>query len=291
MGRLHYPDRRRNSRGSEAEAWVFASETGVFDLIGAEYERMVEPGEIVVIDHKGLRSQKIEERARRQFCVFEHVYFARPDSLLGESSVYTSRRALGRQLAREQPAEADLVIPVPDSGTTAALGFAEESGLTFEMGLIRSHYVGRTFIEPQQSIRHFGVKLKLAPVRPLIQGKRVVVVDDSLVRGTTSRKIVAMLRAAGAREVHLRISSPPVRHPCYYGIDIPTRDELIANHRSEDDIRAYVGADSLGYLSREGMLGAIDDRPDTYCDACFSGRYAVAPEEPVKVKPLPMLQR
>ena len=290
MGRIYFEDRRRPG-GEPAHGWVFASETSAFDLIGAEYVRPVHPGEIVVVDRKGLRSYRRFDSPRKRFCVFEHVYFARPDSLLGFSSVYESRRALGRQLAREQPAGADLVIPVPDSGTTAALGYAEESGLPFEMGLIRSHYVGRTFIEPKQSIRHFGVRLKLAPVRRLIEGRRVVVVDDSLVRGTTSHKNVAMLRGAGATEVHLRISSPPVRHPCHYGIDIPTHEELIAASRSEEEIRAHTGADSLGYLGLEGMLAAIDDRRDTYCDACFSGRYPVPFEQPVRVRPLPVLQR
>jgi amidophosphoribosyltransferase len=294
MGRVSVQDRRRNSSdGAEARAWIFASETGVFDLIGAEYVRPVRPGEIIVIDHKGLRSFPRLGEAERSFCVFEHIYFARPDSLLGSTSVYDSRRALGRQLAIEQPVEADLVIPVPDSGTTAALGYADEAALPFEMGLIRSHYVGRTFIEPQQSIRHFGVRLKLAPVARLIEGKRVVVVDDSLVRGTTSRKIVAMLRGAGASQVHMRISAPPTRHPCFYGIDIPTREELIASNKTLEEIRAHVGCDSLGYLSLEGMLRSVDEKPPerTYCDACFSGRYPVPFEEPVKAKPLPFLQR
>ena len=290
LGRLPYEDRRRNG-GEQAAGWVFASETSSFDLIGAQYMRPVDPGEIIVVDRKGLRSYHRFESPQKRFCVFEHVYFARPDSLLGFSSVYQSRRNLGRQLAKEQPADADLVIPVPDSGTTAALGFAEESQIPFEMGLIRSHYVGRTFIEPQQSIRHFGVKLKLAPVRRLIEGRRVVVVDDSLVRGTTSRKIVAMLREAGAAEIHLRISSPPVRHPCHYGIDIPTYEELIASSRDVEQTREYTGADSLGYLSIEGMLCSIDERRGVYCDACFSGSYPVPFERPLKVKPLPLLQR
>jgi amidophosphoribosyltransferase len=289
MGRLTLPS------GSEKEpapfAWVFASETSAFDLIGAELLRPVRPGEIIVIDRKGLRAYRRFGAEKQRFCVFEHVYFARPDSMLGGQSIYRSRRGFGRQLARERPASADMVIPVPDSGTAAALGYAAQSGLPFEMGLIRSHYVGRTFIEPEQSIRHFGVKLKLAPVRALIQGKRLVVVDDSLVRGTTSRKIVTMLRAAGAREVHLRIASPPVRHPCHYGIDIPTSQELIANGRTEAEIREYVGCDSLGYLSLEGMLRALEDGSGaTYCDACFSGSYPVPFEQPCKPRPLLHLQ-
>jgi amidophosphoribosyltransferase len=286
LGRLPLPNGKPASESSP-HAWVFASETSAFDLIGAEMVRSVRPGEIIVIDRKGMRAYQRFAAEKRHFCVFEHVYFARPDSQLGGQSIYRSRHAFGRQLARERPASADLVIPVPDSGTTAALGYAAQSGLPFEMGLIRSHYVGRTFIEPEQSIRHFGVKLKLSPVRAVIQGKRVVVVDDSLVRGTTSRKIVAMLRGAGAKEVHLRISSPPVRHPCQYGIDIPTPEELIANGKTEAEIRDFVGADSLGYLSLEGMLEALKDGTGaTYCDACFSGRYPVAFEQPGKPRPL-----
>ncbi|MCC6749605.1 MAG: amidophosphoribosyltransferase [Deltaproteobacteria bacterium] len=271
MGRLVTPS---ENGGAPRESWVFASETCAFDLIGAEYVRPVDPGEIVVVDERGPRSLRYAEGPARRFCVFEHVYFARPDSKLGGHSVYLSRHRFGRQLAREQPASADLVISVPDSGTSAALGFAQEAGLPFEMGLIRSHYVGRTFIEPQRAIRNFGVRLKLAPVRALIEGKRLVVVDDSLVRGTTSRKIVTMLRQAGAKEVHLRISSPPIGYPCHYGIDTPTREELIGSSRTPSEIAAYVGADSLGYLSLEGMLAAIGETPGAnYCDACFTGRY------------------
>lgn len=281
------------TRPDGAESWVVASETSVFDLLGATFERHLEPGEVIVVDREGLKSYPYRgTRPAPRFCIFEDIYFARPDSLLGERSVYENREALGSQLALEQPVEADIVIPVPDSGNTAALGYARRSGIPFGQGLVRSHYVGRTFIEPQQSIRHFGVKLKLAPVRYLIEGKRVVVVDDSLVRGTTSRKIVAMLRATGAREVHLRISAPPTRHPCFYGIDMPSYGELIANQKSVEAIAEHVGADSLGYLSVAGMLEALRATgEDRYCHACFSGAYPVPYEAPQKVKPLPMLQR
>jgi amidophosphoribosyltransferase len=261
------------------EAHVIASEPTAFDLIGAEYVRDVEPGEMVVLSAAGMQSIRLEERATPQMCVFEYVYFARPDSKLGGRSVYDVRRALGGTLAREHPVEADVVIPVPDSGVPAAIGYASELKIPFEMGLIRSHYVGRTFIEPQQSIRHFGVRLKLNPVEPVLRGKRVVVIDDSIVRGTTSRKIVKMIRDAGAREVHMRISSPPTQWPCYYGIDTPTRRELIASSHTVDEIARYVTADSLGYLSLDGMLAAVSgptgDR-SALCHACFSGKYAIS---------------
>jgi amidophosphoribosyltransferase len=291
LGRMVVKPDPRRPEMEPTTCWVFASETCAFDLIGAELVRPVRPGEIIVVDRKGLRSYQRLGSERKHFCVFEHVYFARPDSMLGGRCVYLSRRAFGRQLARECPVPADLVIPVPDSGTAAGLGYAAEAQLPFEMGFIRSHYVGRTFIEPQQSIRHFGVKLKLAPVRALIQGKRVVVVDDSLVRGTTSRKIIAMLRTAGAAQVHLRIASPPVRNPCPYGIDIPTHEELIASQRSEDETRDFVGCDSLGYLSLPGMLEALQEPGASYCDACFSGDYPIPFEQPQKPRPLLVLQR
>jgi amidophosphoribosyltransferase len=261
------------------EAYVIASEPTAFDLIDAEYVRDIEPGEMVVLDGSGIRSLRPLEPAQRRACVFEYVYFARPDSQIGGRSVYEVRKALGRTLAKEHPIEADVVIPVPDSGVPAAIGYAAERGIPFEMGLIRSHYVGRTFIEPQQSIRHFGVRLKLNPVEPVLRGKRVVVIDDSIVRGTTSRKIVKMVRDAGAREVHLRISSPPTQWPCYYGIDTPTRRELIASSHSTDEIARYVTADTLGYLSLDGMLaavgGATGHPPNSFCHACFSGEYAI----------------
>ena len=254
---------------------VFASETCALDLIEAQYIREVEPGEMVVVDPNGLRTLQTLPKQRSGKCIFELVYFARPDSTVFERSVYSTRKELGRKLAREAPAEADVVVPVPDSGVAAALGYSEQSKIPYDLGLIRSHYVGRTFIEPSQSIRHFGVKLKLNPVPDVVRGKRVVVVDDSIVRGTTSRKIVKMIRDAGAREVHLRISAPPTRWPCYYGIDTPVRSELIAASHTVDEIARYVTADSLGYLSREGMHEAVRAEPRSFCDACFSGEYLV----------------
>jgi amidophosphoribosyltransferase len=260
------------------DAHVIASEPTAFDLIGAEFVRDVEPGEVLVIDSSGMRSLRLPEPAPRRMCVFEYVYFARPDSHLGGRSVYEVRKSLGETLAKEHPVEADVVIPVPDSGVPSAIGYAAALKIPFEMGLIRSHYVGRTFIEPQQSIRHFGVRLKLNPVEPVLRGKRVVILDDSIVRGTTSRKIVKMVRDAGAREVHLRISSPPTQWPCYYGINTPTRRELIASSHTVDEIARYVTADSLAYLSLEGMLEAVggpNGKPDSFCHACFSGQYAV----------------
>jgi amidophosphoribosyltransferase len=260
------------------DAHVLASEPTSFDLIGAEYVRDVEPGEMIIIDGGGMRTARLEERAEAKMCVFEYVYFARPDSRLGGRSVYDVRRALGETLAKEHPVDADVVIPVPDSGVPSAIGYAAARKIPFEMGLIRSHYVGRTFIEPSQSIRHFGVKLKLNPVETILRGKRVVVIDDSIVRGTTSRKIIKMVRDAGAREVHLRISSPPTQWPCYYGIDTPTRRELIASSHAVDEIARYTTADSLGYLSIEGMLAAVaGPGGDTkrFCHACFSGEYPV----------------
>ncbi len=262
---------------SKTGAYVLASEPVAFDLIGAEFVRDVAPGELIVIDREGLRSVRLPEVREARPCVFEHVYFARPDSRLDGRSVYGARKSLGAQLAKEAPVEADVVIPVPDSGVASAIGFAQALGIPLELGLIRSHYVGRTFIEPQQSIRHFGVRLKLNPVREVLAGKRVVILDDSIVRGTTSRKIVKMVRDAGAREVHLRIASPPVKWPCYYGIDTPTRSELIASSHSVDEIARYVTADSLAYLSIEGMLAAVaGDHPREFCDACFSGNYPIA---------------
>lgn len=261
--------------GRLGDSLVAASETCALDLIEARVERDVEPGEIVVISDAGLRSIRPFAPAEKLHCVFEYVYFARPDSVLWGNNVHTVRKALGRELAREHPVEADIVIPVPDSGTSAALGFSEQSGTRYEMGLIRNHYVGRTFIEPQQGIRHFGVKVKLNPMREMLEGRRVAVVDDSIVRGTTSRKIVKMIRSAGAREVHMRISSPPIQWPCYYGIDTPTRKELIGATHNVEEICRYLGADSLGYLSLEGMLKATSSDPAQFCHACFTGNYRV----------------
>lgn len=260
--------------GRVKNAYVIASETTALDLIEAELLREIEPGEMVVIDEGGLRSSFPFAKKERKRCVFEYVYFARPDSKLFGDSVFQVRKRLGAQLAKEQPVQADVVIAVPDSGVPAALGYAEASGIPYDVGLIRSHYVGRTFIEPQQSIRHFGVKLKLAPVRSTLEGRRVVVIDDSIVRGTTSRKIVKMLQSAGAREVHLRISSPPTSWPCFYGIDTPSRQELIAASHSTEEIARYVTADSLGYLSLEGLTRAAGDPTgQSFCTACFSGKY------------------
>jgi len=267
--------------GRLGESWVVASETCALDLIEARHEREVEPGELVKVSDAGLQAFRAFPAAERQQCVFEYVYFARPDSVLWGRNVHTVRKAFGRELAREHPVDADIVIPVPDSGSSAALGFAEQSGIHYEMGLIRNHYVGRTFIEPSQGIRHFGVKVKLNPMPEMLEGRRVVVVDDSIVRGTTSRKIVRMIRGAGAREVHMRISSPPIQWPCYYGIDTPTRKELIGASHSVEEIRRYLGADTLGYLSLEGMLKATGSDPAGFCHACFTGSYRVgmAPEE------------
>lgn len=255
-------------------ATVFASETCAFDLIGARYIRDVEPGEVVVVDQSGVKSLHPFAEKQHTHCIFEHVYFSRPDSIVFGRSVNKSRHLLGRYLARECPADADIVVPVPDSGVAASIGYAAESGLKFRFGLVRNHYVGRTFIEPRSQIRHFGVKIKLNPVRDLIEGKRVVLLDDSIVRGTTSQKIVKMVRDAGAREVHMRISCPPTISPCYYGVDTPTREELIAAQQSIEDIRAFIGADSLGYLSLKGLLEAVGDPAGgRHCTACYTGRY------------------
>ena len=254
-------------------AYVLSSETCALDLIEAQYVRDIEPGEMVVINENGMESYRPFPNARQACCIFEYIYFSRPDSYIFGENVNYVRKMLGRRLAGDSPAPADLVVPVPDSGVPAALGYSEESGIPFDMGLIRNHYVGRTFIEPRQSIRHFGVKIKLNPVKKLLQGKSVVLVDDSIVRGTTSRKLVKMVRQAGAREVHMRISSPPTTHPCFYGIDTPTRQELIAATHSVEEIRRYITADSLAYLSMEGLMGVVPDSMGRFCTACFDGEY------------------
>jgi amidophosphoribosyltransferase len=255
------------------DAWLVASETCAFDLLNAQYVREIRPGEMLRISRSGLESIHFSPPKPHQFCIFEHVYFSRPDSIIFGRSVNQSREMLGRLLAREHPVEADMIVPVPDSGVPAAIGFALESKIPFRMGLIRNHYIGRTFIEPSQAIRNFGVKLKLNPVRELITGKRVVLVDDSIVRGTTSRKLVRMVREAGAKEVHMRISCPPTISPCYYGVDTPTREELIASANSPEEIRKYLGADSLGYLSLPGLKQAVNDSEGDFCTSCYTGVY------------------
>jgi len=257
-------------------ATCFSSESCAFDLLGAHSERELAPGEVVVVREGGVTSHQLPGGHTPKRCVFEHVYFARPDSTVFGDPVGEVRRRMGAQLAREAPAAADVVVPVPDSGLFAALGYSRESGLPFEFGMTRNHYVGRTFIEPRQSIRNFGVKVKLNPVRSIIRGRRVVLIDDSIVRGTTSRKIVRMVREAGATEVHLRISSPATAWPCYYGIDTPRRKELIAANLPVEEIREFVGADSLAYLSVDGLLRSVSGPSESYCTACWTGRYPVS---------------
>ena len=278
--------------GQLGDAWIVTSETCSLDLIEARFVREVEPGEVIIIDPKGLRAVKPFPPPNPAVtrCIFEAVYFARPDSRTPEGTVYEIRKRLGRELAREHPVEADIVIPVPDSGVPAAIGFAQQAGIPFETGLIRNHYVGRTFIEPRQQIRHFGVKVKLNAVRDVLEGRRVVVIDDSIVRGTTARKIIKMVRRAGAREIHFRISSPPTLFPCFYGIDTPNRSELIASSHTVEEIRQYVTADSLAYLSIEGLHRAVrgDGTGGDFCDACFSGRYPVRFPELDRLTQLPL---
>ncbi|HBG47892.1 MAG TPA: amidophosphoribosyltransferase [Deltaproteobacteria bacterium] len=273
------------SLGRHKGAWVVASETCAFDLIEAEYVRDIDPGEIVLIDKNGLTSYKPFPPAAYTPCVFEFIYFARPDSRIFGANVHAVRKRLGARLALEHPVEADIVVPVPDSGVPAAIGYAEASGIPFDKGIVRNHYVGRTFIEPKDSIRHFGVKIKLNAIRDIIEGKRVVVIDDSIVRGTTSRKIIKMIRSAGAREVHMRISSPPTICPCYYGIDTPSKEELIAAVQSTEAINRYITSDTLGYLSVEGLYDAVRQAGGSFCDACFTGKYPVD----VCMKPVPQL--
>jgi amidophosphoribosyltransferase len=262
--------------GRLGDAWIVCSETCALDLISATYVRDIEPGELLIISDGGLRSIKPYPRSQLAHCVFEHVYFARPDSYVFGRSVNEVRTSLGRILAAESPADADVVVPIPDSGVCAAIGFAEKAELPLQFGLIRNHYVGRTFIQPQQSIRDFSVKVKLNPVRSILEGRRVVLVDDSIVRGTTSRKIVRLVKAAGAREVHVRISCPPTVSPCFYGVDTPSRKDLIGATHTIEEIREYIEADSLAYLSINGLREAVGERKDSYCTSCYTGVYPVS---------------
>lgn len=283
--------------GRLGDSTVVASETCAFDLIEAEFIREVEPGEILVISRDGMESFKPFPKVSPAKCVFEYIYFARPDSFVFGDNVYKVRKEMGKQLAREQPADADIVVAVPDSGVPAAIGYAEESKLPLELGLLRNHYVGRTFIEPQQSIRNFGVKLKLNAIESVLSGKRVVIVDDSIVRGTTSRKIVKMIRSAGAKEVHMRISSPPMKFSCYYGIDTPIKEELIANSLSVEEINKYITSDTLGYLSLEGVMKAAtnykaQEGTNGFCNACFTGNYPIEiTDSKIKHKQLHLFDR
>jgi len=267
--------------GKHDGAYCIASETCALDLIQAEYIRDVEPGEVLFIDKNGLRSVKPFSGMKHSFCIFEFIYFARPDSNIFGKSVYLTRKKLGMQIARECPVEADIVMPIPDSGNYAALGYAEESGITFEMGFVRNHYVGRTFIEPSQYVRDLSVRVKLNPVREVLKGKRIVVVEDSIVRGTTSRTRIKTLREAGAKEIHMRVSCPPHRFPCFYGIDFPTKRELIASSHTLKEIKDYIGLDSIGYLSLEGMLKSMYLDKKEFCLACFNGNYPIPVEEEI----------
>ena len=260
--------------GRLERGWVVASETAALDIVGASFVREVEPGELIVIDENGLRSQMFA-KAKRAGCVFEYVYLARPDTAINGRNVYDARVDMGKALAREFPVEADLVIPTPDSGTPAAIGFSQESGIPFGHGLVKNAYVGRTFIQPSQTIRQLGIRLKLNPLKEVIKGKRIIVVDDSIVRGNTQRALVQMLREAGAKEIHVRISSPPITWPCFYGVHFATRAELIATGLAPDDVRASIGADTLGYLSKEGMIAASEQKESELCTACFTGTYPI----------------
>jgi amidophosphoribosyltransferase len=263
------------SLGRLKGAWVVASETCAFDLIEADYVREIEPGEILVINKDGIASYRPFPKVPYKPCIFEFIYFARPDSTIFGANVYSVRKKLGARLSEEHPVDADIVVPVPDSGVPAAIGYAEASGIPFEKGIVRNHYVGRTFIEPKDAIRHFGVKIKLNAIRDVINGKRVIVIDDSIVRGTTSRKIIKMIRSAGAKAVHMRISSPPTICPCYYGIDTPRSKELIASAQGVEDINEYITSDTLGYLSIEGLYRAVSEAGASFCDACFTGKYPI----------------
>jgi amidophosphoribosyltransferase len=264
---------------SGESAVVIASETCAFDLIGARLDRDVKPGEVLIIDKNGLKSLWLPEVKRKAQCIFEHVYFSRPDSVVFERGVYDSRKNMGRILAQECPVEADVVVPVPDSGVAAALGYSEQSKIPFDMGIIRNHYVGRTFIEPRSNIRSFGVKVKLNPMAAFLKGKRVIVVDDSLVRGTTSKKIIGLVRQAGASEIHLRIAAPPTTGPCYYGVDTPSKEDLIAANKTQSEIREFIDADSLGYLSVQGLFKAVRATSENFCAACFDGNYPTPVDE------------
>jgi amidophosphoribosyltransferase len=261
--------------GRIKDSYVFASETCAFDLINAEFVREIEPGEVLLVTNDGIQSFKPFAQTRNAQCVFEFIYFARPDSLIFNRNVYEVRKELGRQLAKESPVDAEMVVPIPDSGFPATIGYAFESKLPLELGMIRNHYVGRTFIEPEQSIRHFGVKIKLNPVKGLMNGKRVITVDDSIVRGTTSRKIIKMFRTAGAKEVHVRISSPPITHPCFFGIDTPQKKELIASSHTVKETQKYITANSLHYLSMEGLKHCVKGAAENFCFACFTGDYPI----------------
>jgi len=263
--------------GKLGEATIFASETVALDVVGASFVRDVEPGELILVNDSGIRSFRPFEKVAARPCIFEHVYFSRPDSIVDGSSVYEVRKNIGAELAREAPVEADYVVPVPDSGVPAAIGYSQESGIPFELGIIRSHYVGRTFIQPTDGIRHLGVKLKHNANSALIDGKRIVLIDDSIVRGTTSVKIVQMMRDAGAKEVHMRIASPPTKHSCFYGVNTPERSKLIASQMSVEKMARYINADSLAFISIDGLYRALGDNRDgknpQRCDACFTGDY------------------
>ena len=271
--------------GKKGDAWIFASETCAFDIIDADYFRDVEPGEIVVIEDGELKSIRFAPKREHAFCVFEFIYYARPDSVIFQRPVHRFRRKLGEKLADEHPVDADIVISVPDSSNAATLGYSQASGIPMELGLMRSHYIGRTFIEPTQAIRDFGAKIKYNPVKDILLGNRVVVVDDSIVRGTTSKKIVNMIRKGGAKEVHLRISCPPWKNPCYYGIDTPRKEELMASHATVEEMRHYTGADSLGFLSEKGLAEVMANGGNDYCQACFTGKYPL-PVEADELTPL-----
>ncbi len=277
LGRIGAPDGSKMDAGG---GWVLASETCALDIVGAEFVRDVEPGEIVVINEFGVRSIRPFNQVKARFCVFEYIYFARPDSVMEGTPVYSARKSIGAELARESHVDADIVVPVPDSGVPAAMGYSKESGLPFELGIIRNHYVGRTFIEPTDHIRNLGVKLKHSANKAMLEGKRVILVDDSIVRGTTSKKIVEMVRAAGASEVHMRISSPPTTHSCFYGIDTPERGKLLAARHDIAEMAALIGADSLAFISLDGLYRALgrkgrDANSPHYCDACFTGDYPI----------------